>query len=109
MPTAYACRITGASLWIFKLHHYPKWQTSPCSPAADQDCWARRALCEAAWAAARTKSTYLSAQFRRLAALRGTKRAIVAVASTLLTIGYHLLHAERLTTNSVAITSTGGM
>jgi transposase len=55
------------------------------------NCWARRALCEAAWAAARTKSTYLSAQFRRLAALRGTKRAIVAVASTILTIGYHLL------------------
>ncbi len=55
------------------------------------NCWVRRALCEAAWAAARTKSTYLSAQFRRLAALRGIKRAIVAVASTILTIGYHLL------------------
>lgn len=53
--------------------------------------WARRALCEAAWAASRTKNTYLSAQFRRLAALRGTKRAVVAVASTILTIGYHLL------------------
>jgi hypothetical protein len=48
-------------------------------------------LCEASWAASRTKDTYLSAQFRRLAALRGTKRAIVAVASTILTIGYHLL------------------
>lgn len=55
------------------------------------NCLARRALCEAAWAAARAKSPYLSAQFRRPAALRGTKRAIVAVASTILTIGYHLL------------------
>jgi transposase len=53
--------------------------------------WARKALCEAAWAASKTKATYLQAQFRRLAAIRGNKRAIIAVASTILTIGYHLL------------------
>jgi transposase len=53
--------------------------------------WARRALCEAAWVAAKAKNSYLSAQFRRLAAARGTKRAVVAVAHTMLTIGYHLL------------------
>lgn len=53
--------------------------------------WARKALCEAAWAASKTKATYLQAQFRRLAAIRGSKRAIVAVASTILTIGYHML------------------
>ncbi len=53
--------------------------------------WARKALCEAAWAASKTKATYLQAQFRRLAAIRGSKRAIIAVASTILTIGYHLL------------------
>src|SRR5271157_3765217 len=29
--------------------------------------WARRALCEAAWAGTKTKNTYLAAQFRRLA------------------------------------------
>ena len=29
--------------------------------------WARKALCEAAWAASKTKATYLQAQFRRLA------------------------------------------
>ena len=52
--------------------------------------WARRALCEAAWVASRSKGTYLQTQFRRLAALRGTKRAIVAVASTILTIGYYM-------------------
>jgi len=53
--------------------------------------WARKALCEAAWAASKTKATYLQAQFRRLAAIRGCKRAIIAVASTILTIGYHML------------------
>jgi transposase len=53
--------------------------------------WARRALCEAAWAASKTKATYLQAQFRRLAAIRGSKRAIIAVASTILTIGFHML------------------
>jgi len=53
--------------------------------------WARKALCEAAWAASKTKATYLQAQFRRLAAIRGSNRAIIAVASTILTIGYHML------------------
>jgi transposase len=53
--------------------------------------WARKALCEAAWAASKTKATYLPAQFRRLATIRGSKRAIIAVASTILTIGYHTL------------------
>jgi len=56
--------------------------------------WARKALCEAAWAASKTKATYLQAQFRRLAAIRGSKRAIIAVASTILTIGYHMLKEE---------------
>jgi transposase len=53
--------------------------------------WARHALCEAAWAATKTKNTYLAAQFRRLAAARGMKRAVIAVAHTILTTGYHLL------------------
>jgi len=53
--------------------------------------WARHALCEAAWAASKTKNSYLAAQFRRLAAGRGMKRAVIAVAHTILTTGYHLL------------------
>jgi transposase len=53
--------------------------------------WARHALCEAAWAASKTKNSYLAAQFRRLAAARGMKRAVIAVAHTILTTGYHLL------------------
>lgn len=53
--------------------------------------WLRRALSEAAWAAAHTKDTYLAAQYRRLAARRGKKRAVVAVAHSILVIVYHLL------------------
>jgi transposase len=53
--------------------------------------WLRRALCEAAWAASRTKNTYLSAQYRRIAAKRGQKRASLAVAHTILVTEYHLL------------------
>jgi transposase len=50
----------------------------------------RTALTEAAWAASRTK-TYLGSQFHRLAARRGKKRAILAVAHSILTIAYALL------------------
>jgi transposase len=53
--------------------------------------WLRRALTEAAHGAARTKKSYLAAHYRRLAARRGSRRAIVAVGHTILTITYHLL------------------
>ncbi len=36
-------------------------------------------------------NTYLAAQFRRLSARRGDKRAAVAVAHSMLVIGYHLI------------------
>ncbi len=52
--------------------------------------WLRRMACQSAWAAVRTKNCYLSAQFKRLAARRGSKRALLAVAHSLLVIGYHL-------------------
>ncbi|HKV44569.1 MAG TPA: IS110 family transposase [bacterium] len=51
----------------------------------------RAALVQAAHGAARAKDTYLSAQYHRLAARRGKKRAAVAVAHTIITIIYHLL------------------
>ena len=51
----------------------------------------RAALVEAAQAAGRSKRTYLGAQFRRLAARRGKKKAAVAVGHTILVIVYHLL------------------
>jgi transposase len=53
--------------------------------------WLRSALVEASWGAARTRETYLSAQYHRLAARRGGKRAAVAVAHSILVIVYHLL------------------
>jgi transposase len=53
--------------------------------------WLRRALTQAAWAASHTKVTYLSAQYRRLAARRGKKRALVALGHTILVIAYHIL------------------
>jgi transposase len=51
----------------------------------------RRALVQAAHAASRARLTYPGAQYRRLAARRGKKRAAVAVAHTILVIAYHLL------------------
>ncbi len=53
--------------------------------------WLKAALTEAAWAASRCRSGYLPAQYRRLARRRGRKRAIVAVAHSLLVVIYHLL------------------
>lgn len=57
--------------------------------------WLQRALSEAAWAASRTKHTYLSDKYRRLAARRGKKRAIIAIAHILLTI-VHLMIEHRV-------------
>ena len=56
--------------------------------------WLRAALAEAAWAAGRCKRGYLAAQFRRLAARRGRKRAVVAVGHSILVIVYHLLSQQ---------------
>jgi len=53
--------------------------------------WLRAALVEAAWAASRSKDSYFSAQFHRLRARRGDKRAAVAVAHSILIVVYHLL------------------
>lgn len=50
----------------------------------------RTILVQAAHAAART-NTYLAAQFRRLSARRGAKRAAIAVAHSILVIAYHLI------------------
>jgi transposase len=54
----------------------------------------RQGLIQAAHAAAHTKNTYLAAQYHRLAARRGSKRAIVAVAHSILVIAYCLLSRQ---------------
>jgi transposase len=51
----------------------------------------RTTLVQAAHAAARTRGTYLSAQYRRLAARRGKKRAILAVAHSMLVMAYYMI------------------
>lgn len=53
--------------------------------------WLRRVLVQAAWAASHAKDTYLRSQFYRLAARRGRKRALVAVAHTLIVIAWYVL------------------
>jgi len=53
--------------------------------------WLRRCLCEAAWAAKNKKDSYFRAQYARLSARRGHKRAILAVANSLLTAAYFML------------------
>src|SRR5215212_8791690 len=53
--------------------------------------WLRRALVEAARAAARTKDTYFAAQYRQIARRRGPNKAAVAVAHSLLDLIWHLL------------------
>lgn len=53
--------------------------------------WLKTTLICAAWAAVRVKDSYLQAQFHRLRARRGAKKAILAVASSMLTAAYHML------------------
>jgi transposase len=53
--------------------------------------WLKPVLVQSAWAAARKKNSYLQAQFLRIKARRGAKKAAVAVAASILTIVYHML------------------
>ena len=53
--------------------------------------WLKAALTEAAWAASRSKDSYLQAQFQRLVRSKGKKKALVAVGHSILVIVYHLL------------------
>jgi transposase len=53
--------------------------------------WLKVALVTAAWAAVRVKDSYLQAQFHRLRSRRGAKKAILAVAASMLTAAYHML------------------
>ena len=57
----------------------------------------RTALCEAAWCAARTKNTYLAAQYRRLCrrfGKNGEAKAVFALAHTMLVIIWHVLATD---------------
>ncbi|HEV2068504.1 MAG TPA: IS110 family transposase [Acidimicrobiales bacterium] len=58
--------------------------------------WLRRALIESARSAARTRDTYLAAQYRRIARRRGPNKAAVAVAHSILTAAGHVLSAGQV-------------
>jgi transposase len=53
--------------------------------------WLKTVMVQAAWSAVRTKDTYYRAQFLRLKARRGGKKAIIAVAASMLTAAYHIM------------------
>jgi transposase len=53
--------------------------------------WLKPVLVQCAWGAARARGTYLQAQFFRLKARRGPKKAAIAVAASILTAVYHML------------------
>jgi len=53
--------------------------------------WLKATLIQAAWAASRKRDSYLRAQFLRLKTRRGPKKAIVAVAASMLTAVYFML------------------
>jgi transposase len=56
--------------------------------------WLKATLTECSWAAARSRGTYLSAQFWRFARRLGRKRAATAVGHSILVIAWHLLSRD---------------
>ena len=53
--------------------------------------WLKTTLVQAAWSAIKVKDSYLQAQFHRLRARRGAKKAIIGVAASMLTAAWHML------------------
>jgi len=53
--------------------------------------WLKTTLMQCAWAATRVKGSYLQAQYHRLRSRRGAKKAVGAVAASILTSVYHML------------------
>ncbi len=59
------------------------------------DTWLKAVLGEVAWAVARSRDNYLSAQYHRIARRRGKLKAVVAVCHSVLVIAYHVLKDKR--------------
>ena len=68
--------------------------------------WLKTILVQCAWAATRKKDSYYGAQFKRLRAKRGPKKAICAVAASMLTAIYHILKDGTTIRISAPIIST---
>jgi hypothetical protein len=60
-------------------------------PDSEEAPWLKTTLVQCAWAAARSRGTYLQAQYVRIRARRGNQKAICAVAASILTTAYHML------------------
>ena len=56
--------------------------------------WLKTTLVQAAWAAARSKAGYLPAQFHRIKSRRGPKKAVMAVAASMLKAAYFILRDD---------------
>jgi transposase len=56
--------------------------------------WLKTTLVTCAWSAVRVKNCYLRAQFLRLKSRRGAKKAIMAIAASMLTACYFMLRDE---------------
>jgi transposase len=63
-------------------------RTRPSNP------WLKTTLVQAAWSAARHRDTYFRAQFLRIKSRRGPKKAVLAVAASMLTAAYHMLKTD---------------
>ena len=74
--------------------------------AAPPECAKERLSSRRARAAARKKASYFQAQYHRLRARRGDKKAIGAVAASILTTAYHMLKYGTLYEDLAPITST---
>jgi transposase len=68
--------------------------TSKPEPTRHGDPWLKATLGQVAVAASRTKGTYLAARYRRVAARRGKKRALVAVGHSVLIAVWHMLSRD---------------
>jgi hypothetical protein len=58
--------------------------------------WLKTTVVQCAWAAVKKKDSYLQAQFFRIRARRGDRKAILAVAASMLTAIYHMLKDETM-------------
>jgi hypothetical protein len=55
------------------------------------NCYVKRGMCQAAWAASHSKDTYLSSFYRRIQFRKGARKAIMALAHHMITVVYNVL------------------
>ena len=77
--------------WLLPASRRKRGQTPFDADPAERTPWLKPTLINAAWAATRKKDSYLRAQFLRIKSRRGAKKAILAVASSMLTAAYFML------------------